>query len=73
MIFDIIFLYFQYIIEPSKSAHGKLRDYVDSVWNKFDLSMYLLAILAFILRNFYETFWVGLLLLEVIPRQTYLS
>ena len=53
----------EYIIEPSKSAHGKLRDYVNSVWNKFDITMYLLAILAFILRNFYETFWLGRILM----------
>ena len=58
----------KYLIEPSKSAHGKLRDYVNSVWNKFDMIVYVVAISAFILRNFYGTFWVRKL--KFIPRYT---
>ena len=43
--------------QPSKGAKGKIADYVDSVWNKFDMGLILMAVIGFILRNFKETFW----------------
>ena len=43
--------------QPSKGAKGKIADYVDSVWNKFDMGLILMAAIGFILRNFKETFW----------------
>ena len=48
------------MIGPSKNWKGKMADYFTSVWNKFDFTMYTLALAVFILRNFEETFWVSL-------------
>ena len=49
--------------EPSKRMKGKLRDYWSSIWNKFDVVFCTNAIIAFILRQFKETFWTSRILM----------
>ena len=43
-------------IEPSNTFRGKLSDYWNSVWNRFDNIMFLMTILVVVLRNFRATF-----------------
>ena len=38
----------------------KMRDHLSSVWNKFDMLLYSLAIASFVLRQFTQTFQVKL-------------
>ena len=49
----------QVAAEPSKSFKGKLLDYFDSVWNKFDFAIYSICIFTFVLKNFRPTYWVN--------------
>ena len=45
---------------------GKMKDYFGSIWNKFDFTMYVLALATFVMRNFHSTFWVS------VPRQSFI-
>ena len=40
------------MVEPSRSLRGKFADYRTSVWNTFDVMMYVLTITGIILKNF---------------------
>lgn len=51
------------INEPSKKLHGKLSDYLFSVWNQFDIVLSIVALAAFILRQFRVTFWYSRIVL----------
>ena len=45
--------------EPSKTLKGKWKDYIRSIWNRWDCLCLTLSLIAFILRNFEVTFWIS--------------
>ena len=42
------------------SLTGKLVLYWSNIWNTFDMAMLLFAVIANVLKNFDESFWVAL-------------
>ena len=46
------------VMEPSRVLRSKLADYVNSVWNKFDLFIVTFAVASVVLKNFRATFGV---------------
>ena len=46
----------EFLIQPGSRLARKFNDYIDSVWNKFDLFIFLFAILSMTLKQFAVTF-----------------
>lgn len=54
-----ILFFFQIVSGDASSIQGKIIDYLDSVWNRFDIIALVLAIFSFILRLHPVTFKWG--------------
>ena len=45
--------------QPSKKLASKIRDHIESSWNRLDLLIYAIAVIGFVLKNWKETFSIS--------------
>ena len=60
------------IIQPSSSFSRKLRDHMTSVWNKFDIFLYVTASMSLLLKNFAASFYISRILFATNSAALYL-
>ena len=51
------------LTEPSRTLKGKCKDYIRSIWNRWDCLCLTISIISFVMRNFKITFWLSRVLM----------